>query len=77
MATDERLGLEPMSDGLFPPSPGERLDMLGAFIRAERNHRVGMLTRHQDRSDYWHDRISEADQALHHLEELRKELRSR
>ena len=74
MASDERAELQTMSDGLFPPSPGDRLDALGAFIRAERNHRVGMLTRHKDRSDYWHDRIREADQALHHLDELRKEL---
>jgi len=35
-----------MSDGLFPPTPAERLDILGAFIREERGHRAAMLLRH-------------------------------
>jgi len=38
--------LAAMSDGLFPPTPAERLDILGAFIREERGHRAAMLLRH-------------------------------
>ena len=66
--------LETMSDGLFPPTPDERLVILARFVRAEREHRAGMLLRHQDRRDYWQGRISDADEALHHIEQLRKEI---
>ncbi|OPZ41514.1 MAG: hypothetical protein BWY94_02410 [Actinobacteria bacterium ADurb.BinA094] len=66
--------LDPLADGLFPPTPGERLDMLGAFVRTEREPRADMLVRHQDRRDYWQRRIADADEALHHVEQLRKEL---
>lgn len=66
--------LETTTDGLFPLSPAERLDMLAAFVRREREHRVRMLIRHQDRRDYWQRRVADADEALHHVEQLRKEL---
>lgn len=63
-----------MSDGLFPPTPAERLDILGAFIREERGHRAAMLLRHQDRREYWRRRIADADEALRHIDQLRKEI---
>lgn len=63
-----------MSDGLFPPTPAERLDILGAFIREERGHRAAMLLRHQDRREYWQERVAAADAALHHIDQLRKEI---
>jgi hypothetical protein len=66
--------LEPMTDGLFPPTPSERLDRLGQFVLAERQQRAGMLLRHQDRRDYWQGRVADADEALHHIEQLRKEI---
>jgi len=63
--------IDPTTEGLFPPAPVERLDALEAFIRKEREHRAGMLIRHQDRRDYWQGRVVEADEALHHVEQLR------
>ncbi len=63
-----------MSDGLFPPTPAERLDIIGAFIREERGHRAAMLLRHQDRREYWQERVAAADAALHHIDQLRKEI---
>jgi hypothetical protein len=66
--------LESRSDGLFPPTPAERLDCLGAFVRAEREQRVRALVRHQDNRESWQRKIAAADAALLHIEQLRKEL---
>jgi hypothetical protein len=33
-----------------------------------------MLLRHQDRHEYWQERVAAADAALHHIDQLRKEL---
>ena len=45
-----------------------------ALVTQEREHRAGMLIRHQDRREYWRRRIADADEALRHIEQLRKEL---
>ncbi|MDI9600116.1 MAG: hypothetical protein QM323_11605 [Acidobacteriota bacterium] len=69
-AAEER----PLPDRLFPPTAAERLDVLENFVTQEREHRAGMLIRHQDRREYWRRRIADADEALRHIEQLRKEL---
>ena len=66
--------LEPMSDGLFPPTPTERLDMLAVFVKRERGIRAGMLVRHSDEREAWQKKVAAADEALHHIEQLRKEI---
>jgi hypothetical protein len=66
--------LETMTDGLFPPTPAERLDRLGAFVRQAREYRTAMLMRHQDERKYWQRRVADADEALHQVEQLRREL---
>ncbi len=62
---------------LFPPTAIERLDLLDDFVRRERGHRAAMLVRHHDRRDYWRGRVLEADEARHHIAELRRELEPR
>lgn len=66
--------METMSEGLFPPTASERLDKLAEFVRMERAQRLNIASRRPDQSDYWRGRIADADEALHHIEQLRREL---
>lgn len=66
--------LDAMSDGLFPPSAVERLDKVAEFIRRELGHRASMLIRHQEKRSYWKSRIADAEAALEHVTEVRREI---
>jgi len=63
-----------MNDGLFPPSSQERLNYIEAFVRTERGHRQHMLASRPAQSEYWTNRVADADQALEHVEQLRESL---
>lgn len=72
--TDDRPPLDAVTDSLFPRSPAERLNCLATFVRAERAIRAQMLQRHQGEREKWQAKVAAADEALHHIEQLRREL---
>jgi hypothetical protein len=71
---DRTVELDVISDGLFPPTPAERLDILATFVKRERGIRAALLPRHSDEREAWQKKVAAADEALHHIEQLRKEI---